>query len=274
VVSNEEIKRMLEAKRRGINIEDNQNKSEDYNVCPQCKTKNPEKAIFCVNCGSKLDKNLNIKCPSCGDENTANAKFCVGCGKKLDQPIKTEPIKIKPKLQPIEYKENDVKFSESNNESKSLNKTPETKDEPNTKHIIPSNVPEHDLIPKNDSKKVCQACNGKNLKTAKFCVVCGKNFDKEDTSSDLPKETGEEIKSQDSTPEVKVPKGILNIKKKYETKEESNKESELISHEAPETGTNYIDPVEKIKKSKELLDIGAITSEEFEHIKKKYLEQI
>ncbi len=35
-----------------------------------------------------------------------------------------------------------------------------------------------------------------------------------------------------------------------------------------------IDPVEKIKKAKELLDIGAITSEEFENIKKKYLDMI
>ncbi len=34
------------------------------------------------------------------------------------------------------------------------------------------------------------------------------------------------------------------------------------------------DPVEKIKKAKELLDIGAITEEEFETIKKKYLEKI
>ena len=274
MVSNEEIKRMLDAKRRGINIEDNQNKPEHYIICPQCKTKNPGKAIFCVNCGSKLDKNLNIKCPSCGAENTTNAKFCVGCGKKLDQPIESEPIKVKPKLQPTEYKGNDAKFSESKNETESIDKTPETKNEANTKPIIPLNVLEQDLISKNDSKKVCPACNGKNLKTAKFCVVCGKNFDKENTPSDLPKETEEKTKSQAITPEIKVPKGLLNTNKKYETKGKSNKESGLISSEAPETGTTYNDPVEKIKKSKELLDMGAITSEEFEHIKKKYLEQI
>ena len=34
------------------------------------------------------------------------------------------------------------------------------------------------------------------------------------------------------------------------------------------------DPIEKIKKAKELLDIGAITSEEFNAIKNKYLEKI
>jgi len=32
------------------------------------------------------------------------------------------------------------------------------------------------------------------------------------------------------------------------------------------------DPLDKIKKAKELLDMGAITQEEFERVKKKYLE--
>jgi predicted amidophosphoribosyltransferase len=274
VVSNEEIKRMLEAKRRGVNIEYDQNKPEHYKICSQCKTKNPEKAIFCVNCRCKLDKNMNIKCPSCGTENTINAKFCVGCGKKLDQqPSEPEPLEVKPKLQPAvqdENKGNDVEFSESKNKLESNNKTTETQEEPIKKPIIPSNIPEHELIQKNDSKKVCPACNGKNLKTAKFCVVCGKNFDNKQTSSDHPKETEEKTESRVITPEIKVPKDLLNINK--ESKEESNKGDELISNEQPET--SYIDPVEKIKKSKELLDMGAITSEEFENIKKKYLEQI
>ena len=191
----------------------------NYIVCSQCKTKNPGKAIYCVTCGSKLDRNLNIKCTSCGTENTANAKFCVGCGKKLDQTIKSEQIKVKPKIQPAMDKVNDVKFSESKNESESINtNTLETKDEPNTNPIIPSNIPEHDLISKYDSKKICPACNGKNLKTAKFCVVCGKNFDKIDTSSDIPEQTEEKTKSQSITPEIKVPKGIFNTNKKYETK--------------------------------------------------------
>ena len=199
MVSNEEIKRMLEAKRKGINIENYQNKTENYKVCSQCRTKNPEKAIFCVNCGSKLDKNLNIKCPGCGTENSANAKFCVGCGKKLDpKPIESKPIKVKPKLQPIPDSGNDVDFS--NHESPK--KTPETSDKPRKKPTVPSNIPEHDLILKNDSKKVCPSCKGKNLKTAKFCVVCGKNFEKEE----IPKETEENKKTQSITPEIKFPR--------------------------------------------------------------------
>ena len=266
MVSNEEIKRMLEAKRKGIIIEDDQNKSGNYKDCPQCKTKNPEKAIFCVNCGCKLDTNLNIKCPSCGTDNTAVAKFCVGCGEKLNQKtIDAETVKVKPKLQPTEdLKENDVIFTDSNNESKSLNKTAE-KIDPATK----TNIPEHDLIQKNESKKVCPSCHGKNLNSAKFCVVCGKNFDIKKPISDLPRETEEDTKTQNITPEIKIPKGLLNTPN--ENSEETDKKSETVPNE---TKTEYVDPVEKIKKSKELLDMGAITSEEFEHIKKKYLEQI
>ena len=272
MVSNEEIKRMLDAKRHGVNIEHDQNKLEHYTICSQCKTKNPEKAIYCVNCGYKLDKNLSIKCPVCGTENTINAKFCVGCGKKLDQkPDKLEALKVKHNIKPTRHEGNDVEFSESKNKLESNNKTPKTQDEPIKHPNIPSNIPEHDLIQKNDSKKVCPACNGKNLKTAKFCVVCGKNFDIEHKSSDHPKETEENTK-QTITPEIKVPKDILNINNK--SRDESNKSEELISNEESETGTGYIDPVEKIKKGKELLDMGAITSEEFENIKKKYLERI
>jgi hypothetical protein len=35
-----------------------------------------------------------------------------------------------------------------------------------------------------------------------------------------------------------------------------------------------VDPMDKIIKSKELLDIGAISEEEFQKVKNKYLDQI
>jgi hypothetical protein len=81
-------------------------------------------------------------------------------------------------------------------------------------------------------------------------------------------------------PEIKVPK-------QYQ-KEETPSE-EVISHAAPAEETSLKeavsadekvsaepaeDPVVKIKKAKELLDIGAITQEEFDRIKNKYLELI
>ena len=86
MVSNEEIKRMLDAKRRGLNTKNLNEKSVNYHICPHCRFKNPEKAIFCVKCGKKLEKNVKIKCDSCGAENAKTAKFCVECGKDLTTP--------------------------------------------------------------------------------------------------------------------------------------------------------------------------------------------
>jgi putative methionine-R-sulfoxide reductase with GAF domain len=49
---------------------------------------------------------------------------------------------------------------------------------------------------------------------------------------------------------------------------------EGVAEDAALTGEIQVDPVDKIKKAKELLDIGAISQEEFEEIKKKYLSLI
>ena len=52
--------------------------------------------------------------------------------------------------------------------------------------------------------------------------------------------------------------------------------AEIVTGEdaAQTTEPSPADPMEKIKKAKELLDIGAITEDEFEEIKKKYLAMI
>jgi membrane protease subunit (stomatin/prohibitin family) len=246
VVSNEEIKRMLDAKRRGINTDNVKTSSEKNKICSKCKTKNPEKALFCVNCGNKLDQNSEIKCPTCGKENLNNSKFCVGCGEQLSkEKIGANTNKINPILESRDnIPKNDVEFIESREQSKQ------------------SDIPGKSEIKENSPKKTCPSCNGKNLANAKFCVVCGKNFDQE--SKTQIKDSIEETKDLNTTiPEIKVPNNLLE-KKVYENKDNTGLEK----------STEYIDPVEKIKKSKELLDMGAITSEEFESIKKKYLEQI
>lgn len=246
MVSNNEIKRMLDAKRRGINIDNVKTPSEKNKICSKCKSKNPEKALFCVNCGNKLDQNLEIKCPSCGKENLNNAKYCVGCGERLSkEKVGANTNKINPILESVDNTpKNDVEFIESTEQSKQ------------------SDIQGKSNIKENSPKKTCPSCNGKNLANAKFCVVCGKNFDQE--SKTQIKDSIEETKNLNTKlPETKVPNNILE-KKVYETKDKTGLKS----------STEYIDPVEKIKKSKELLDMGAITSEEFEIIKKKYLEQI
>ena len=48
-------------------------------ICPNCATENPERARFCMSCGTTLAPS----CPSCGAENPPEAKFCIECGSSL-----------------------------------------------------------------------------------------------------------------------------------------------------------------------------------------------
>ena len=52
-------------------------------ICKNCETENSEGAVYCKNCGTRLDgKHI---CPSCGNENDSDAKICVSCGKSMEQ---------------------------------------------------------------------------------------------------------------------------------------------------------------------------------------------
>lgn len=277
MVSNDEIKRMLDAKRRGLDTKNLNAKSVNYHICPHCRFKNPEKAIFCVKCGKKLEKNVNIKCNSCGAENAKTAKFCVECGENLTSSkyeIESEPNNENEKFeapnetlnqydadqtitdnipQEIENESNQPLFEtipddsnlDETNQSSEVDKEVEPNNneqniKPAKNHVMPSSVPDHNLINQKDSRKTCESCNSKNLKNAKFCVVCGEKFSDNPTTVETTKES--DLKTEQ-----------VNV---------SSESSEID------------DPIEKIKKAKELMDIGAITSEEFETIKRKYLEKI
>ena len=163
---------------------------------------------------------------------------------------------------------------------------------------IPSTVPEHNIISNTGLKKTCPYCNGKNLKNAKFCVVCGKKFDEEETESpavenktvkeqsspidkidDSEQDLDKKSSTQKPPSEIKVPESIIQLKNTSKKEEIDNEKdtaniSDEIESKKSEEKTAPVDPVERIKKAKELLDIGAITSEEFENIKKKYIELI
>ena len=52
---------------------------DDSMKCPTCHHYNPQDALFCMNCGRKLER----KCLYCGAELPENALFCMRCGKKL-----------------------------------------------------------------------------------------------------------------------------------------------------------------------------------------------
>src|SRR5215216_6547319 len=44
--------------------------------CPQCQHENPDRAKFCLECGTRLA----LTCTQCGTELPPNAKFCLECG--------------------------------------------------------------------------------------------------------------------------------------------------------------------------------------------------
>ncbi|HEY8640649.1 MAG TPA: adenylate/guanylate cyclase domain-containing protein, partial [Solirubrobacterales bacterium] len=48
-------------------------------ACPSCGAENPERARFCMSCGTQFAPH----CPSCGAENPPGAKFCIECGTAL-----------------------------------------------------------------------------------------------------------------------------------------------------------------------------------------------
>jgi class 3 adenylate cyclase len=47
--------------------------------CVQCQAQNPGDAVFCENCGSRLE----VACPNCRGTNRLGAKFCKKCGQLL-----------------------------------------------------------------------------------------------------------------------------------------------------------------------------------------------
>jgi uncharacterized membrane protein YvbJ len=52
--------------------------------CSKCQHDNPKGAMFCVECGRKLE----IKCQNCGKENLPTHKFCSECGNNFSESVK------------------------------------------------------------------------------------------------------------------------------------------------------------------------------------------
>jgi class 3 adenylate cyclase/tetratricopeptide (TPR) repeat protein len=64
-------------------------------TCPRCQKENPGDAVFCQECGTRLETG----CPSCGTANQLGAKFCKKCGQRLSGP-QAEPAMPGPRLGP------------------------------------------------------------------------------------------------------------------------------------------------------------------------------
>jgi class 3 adenylate cyclase len=62
-------------------------------LCSRCRHENPGDAVFCQECGTRLD----AACPSCATPNQVTANFCKNCGLRLNGP-KTEPATPGPRF--------------------------------------------------------------------------------------------------------------------------------------------------------------------------------
>ena len=47
--------------------------------CPGCQHENPADAVFCQDCGARLE----VACPACATPNAPSARFCKRCGQQL-----------------------------------------------------------------------------------------------------------------------------------------------------------------------------------------------
>jgi hypothetical protein len=212
MVSNEEIRRRLEAKRRGIEYrEPAGRKSINFNECSSCHTENP-----------------------------ASAKFCVGCGKKLESSQSEKGFSP------------NIKGPESGMEEEK------------------TGIPE----PSGDNK---------GFKTSSRPDDFGRTGKQQVTSTAAPRPSQiktpamatkklEPIVPPSSQPESKKIEPVIS--KTPEPSMVKTTEGEPESTTEAKANHSDVDPVERIKKAKELLDIGAITQEEFEMIKNKYLDEI
>ena len=278
MVTSEEIKRRLEAKRKGV-----KSTSQERKGPPKSETSNEEikrrlesrrRGEVEPPSGGKESSLEGETCPHCETMNPPEAKFCVGCGETLK-------------------------------EEKPANMPSETVERESLKTSTTAN--EGSLSYQQDEYKICPSCKQKNKLEAKFCVICGNKFMEEKRSGELlttpSQPTNEKIIEDSSTKEQhedtlggasSTPKTEAQISSEREeadtpqknemtspTSGMSNEKAEKVVPSDPtdksETSSSLsenFDPVEKIRKAKELLDMGAISQEEFDQIKNKYLEQI
>ncbi|HZY59018.1 MAG TPA: zinc-ribbon domain-containing protein, partial [Candidatus Binataceae bacterium] len=50
-------------------------------ICPKCRTDNNDDALFCEQCGTKLE----LSCPACGAPVNRGARFCKKCGSQIGE---------------------------------------------------------------------------------------------------------------------------------------------------------------------------------------------
>src|SRR5215475_620831 len=59
-------------------------------ICQQCHSENSFTAIFCDQCGARLE----TACPKCGEPNRQGAKYCRNCGQLIDHTAAAVPATV------------------------------------------------------------------------------------------------------------------------------------------------------------------------------------
>ncbi len=234
MVSNEEISRRLALKRRGLNP-DEEFKKEHGNICSKCGTANLKNAKFCIGCGRQL--NISINKPEINQHNS-NFKICPNCN---------------------------------------------SKNKPNSKFCISCGKGLNEPEKIETNSLICPECQSENKLESKFCIKCGSKLETSNESIEDVSDTENEEEVQlnikngtsqdneiDDSQEVQ-----LDVEDTTPLDEEIEDNAEISSdiEDMPESDTKT-SILDEIKKAKELLDMGAVSEEEFEKIKNKYLEQL
>jgi len=182
-----------------------------------------------------FDPNKQI-CQNCGNKSPSNAKFCVTCGNKLSK-------FLIPFSDTHSSEDDKIKAENEKTTPHSATIDNNVKSSEKEKYSDVKDIKKREIDP---NKRICQNCGNKNPFNAKFCVTCGK---------ELPKIT---------TP-------LADINSNGDNNRKDSKKAIKGEDLSLEGETS---PLDAIKMANELLQIGAITEEEFETIKAKYIEKI
>lgn len=152
-------------------------------VCQNCGYENKSTMKFCINCGTKLEKETisaekeeteNRFCEECGHPVKPEEVFCENCGNKILKEEENEKEEV------VEDEE------EEESEEDSVEEDVETGE--------PLESEEQEVEDsKEDEKKICENCGKELKKTQDFCPVCGTKFEsKLEEKKEEPKKTKQE----------------------------------------------------------------------------------